>query len=66
MLTSRGIALQGVGFGSLMLALQGLVSASVPEPPVIRPGGFRNVLLPGRRKLEPIEEEEALLMAGAI
>jgi hypothetical protein len=68
MLTSRGVALQGVGLSALALALQGLIGGDAPPLPPWWQGGFTSVFLPAPKLqfTDAIEDEEALLIAHAI
>lgn len=62
-LSPRAIALQGVGFGALFVALQGFTAVVVPD----QGGGggtavlHRPYLRPWRQP-RPVEEDEALLL----
>ena len=68
MFTPRAFALQGVGFSALALALQGLLYGA-PSPPPSTGGGVSGWAFRPSIPFwvgDPLEEEEALLMAGAV
>jgi hypothetical protein len=61
MIDARSVAVQGIGFAALAIALQGFAEVA-QEPPLIeipRNGGARIAWLPRRRRTE---EDETLLM----
>lgn len=68
MADARAIALQGIGFGAAVLAVQGFLALS--SPPVLPPssGGGGFTFRPSMPVWvgDPLEEEEALLIARAI
>lgn len=68
MFTPRAFALQGVGFSALALALQGLLYGTTATPPTTGGGVSGWAFRPSIPFWtgDPLEEEEALLMAGAI
>lgn len=67
MFTPRAFALQGVGFSALALALQGLLYAAPSLPPSTGGGVSRSWYYDRPTKVvDPLEEEEALILARAI
>lgn len=68
-LNPRAVAVQGIGFSPLLVALQGLLpSDEPPQPVVIGPGGhpWHRHLVPGdllvAQRQQLIEEDELMLL----
>lgn len=68
MLTLRAVALQGIGYGQLLVSLQGLAAVGVALLPSI--GGRWPIRIPIRRRSDELTllmlEEDDILIAAAI